>query len=45
VAGQYEGQLFVVEGAVVVGETDPAVELGVAGQALVDAGCDAGSGR
>jgi hypothetical protein len=38
VAGEDEGEFVVAGGSVVVGEADPAVELGVAGEALLDAG-------
>ena len=38
VAAQDEGELVVAEGSVFVGEADAAVELRVAGQALVDVG-------
>ncbi|WP_435592759.1 hypothetical protein [Nocardia sp. bgisy118] len=38
VPGQYEGEFFTGQGPVVVGESDAAVELRVAGEGLLDAG-------
>ncbi|MGO1408639.1 MAG: hypothetical protein ACTHV2_09675 [Brachybacterium sp.] len=38
VAGEDEQELFAAEGAVAVGEAEPAVKLGVVAEALVDAG-------